>query len=292
MFSKKLTSVFMMLVMLSVIGTTFFFNPVNSATQDVNNDLVFTPKINYFTASSTSISAGDIVTLSWSTKNTYKVEIIGIESSSGTYGTTDSIEVRPDKTTTYTLNAYASNGIKASSKVVVTVSDFLQVRITSFTASAEVINYGDKITLAWTTQNAYSVKIRGDEVGTVYSGLPLNGNYVIIPEKSTAYTIEATGKDGTTVYAHVTITVIGSANVSILSFTASETTVSKGTLVTFKWNTTNADNVQFMSSTGVVTSVEKSGSVSVTPNSTRTYTLRATDINGNQVEKSITIYVV
>lgn len=79
------------------------------------------PVINSFTASPTSVSAGQPVTLSWSVTNS---EIIRLtpDPGQGDLSNLTSVTVTPMATTTYTLEAVSLNGLDDTASVTVTVS--------------------------------------------------------------------------------------------------------------------------------------------------------------------------
>ena len=76
------------------------------------------PVINYFTASSTSVTAGEIITLSWSVSNASSVTI---DNGVGTVAATGSMSLYPIATTSFTLTAVNSVG-SASQSVMIYVS--------------------------------------------------------------------------------------------------------------------------------------------------------------------------
>lgn len=78
------------------------------------------PVINSFTASSTSVGAGDSVTLSWDVTNS---EIIRLtpDPGQGDLSFETGVTVTPTATTTYTLEAVSLNGLDDTASVTVTV---------------------------------------------------------------------------------------------------------------------------------------------------------------------------
>ena len=64
------------------------------------------PVINSFTASSTSVAAGDTVILKWDVSGAQSIEILGLEKTPEGLPLKGEMEVWPLATTTYVLNAY------------------------------------------------------------------------------------------------------------------------------------------------------------------------------------------
>jgi hypothetical protein len=76
------------------------------------------PVISSFTATPSTITAGQSSKLSWATTNAVRVYIVGL----GYVTVNGSADVAPSKTTTYTLNAIGANGEGVSQRVTVTVT--------------------------------------------------------------------------------------------------------------------------------------------------------------------------
>jgi hypothetical protein len=103
---------------------------------------------------------------------------------------------------------------------------------------------------------------------------PLNGNTSVSPTSTTTYTLTAAGPGGTiTKTATVTVT----QPLPTVSFSASPSTIASGGSSSLIWNTTNANSVSIDNGVG---SQPLSGSTSVHPTLTTTYTLTATGPGG------------
>ena len=138
--------------------------------------------------------------------------------------------------------------------------------------------------MSWTTSNSTSVSI-SPTVGTV-SG---NGSTTVSPATTTSYTISATGADGKTVTAVVTVTVTGSAIPQIVAFTATPQTVSSGQSTADLLAGDRSD--QYLDRTGRRhRSFAANACSTVTPSATTTYTLTATNAVG-QVQGNLTVNV-
>lgn len=232
--------------------------------------------INSFEASEEEINKGDAVTLAWDVSDATSVSI-----NSSEVKTKDSMTVTPKETSTYVLEATGEDGKIVSESITVTVNT--PAVIGSFTASVEEIDEGESVTLDWNVSDAISVTINSLEVDD-------KGTMDVTPKKTTTYLLEAVGTDGVAVSESVTVTVI--AKPEIKSFKASATTVEKGTLVVLKWDTENATSCEIVTNDGLkLMNRPADGQISITPNTTKTYTLIAYNANKVTVEESVTIVV-
>jgi hypothetical protein len=260
-----------------------------SATVDVNVNSSGPLNILSFTASSEQIQLGDTVLLNWQVKNAKSIEIIGLEKlpEKELPVLEGELEVWPMATTTYVLQAVGFQGEVASKIVTVSVVND-PVSIESLTIDPEKIYLGDEATISWTTQNADKVNISG-----INKDLPANGSIKVKPDKvgTITYVVTATGIDGD-LYTDSIDLVVEKKGVTITNFEASSYEVSRGTLVKISWTTENADKCIIVTSDGLtLNNRPANGSISITPNVTRSYTLIAYDSDGNTVEKTIEIIV-
>jgi len=303
MTKKKMFKVLALLVTISIIGGIIFYTTLSTNAAIEPSKGV---KINSFTASSTNVQAGETVTLKWGTTNATKIEIIGIEKNDEVdLPLSGSLEIWPLTSTTYVLRAYGANNTMVSKSLTVNVGQAPAVSINSFKASAAEVTLGETVTLTWTTKNAVSARIIGIEKGNE-TVVEVNGNIEVWPTATTTYILEATGSNGAIASKSVTVTIKDEVtasptptptptpviNVKITSFTASSTTITKGDLVTLSWVTQNATSIKIVTSAGqTLSNRPASGSISVTPNKTTTFTLIASDSSGNEVSKPLTITV-
>ena len=208
-----------------------------------------------FSAAPTSIGPGQSSTLTWSTTNATSVSIdngIGSKPTSGT------VNVSPTQTTTYTLTANGPGG-QITKTATVTVVPAPSV---SFTATPPSITLGQSSSLSWTTTNATSVSI-DNGIGAQ----PVNGSINVSPTQTTTYTLTATGIGGQTT-RQATVTVTGGN----ITFTANPPTIGLGSSSTLTWNVLNATSVTIDNGIGTKPA---SGSVTVSPQQSTTYTLTA-----------------
>ena len=246
----------------------------DSVTLNPHTQTVVEPICNSFTSSPTSIVRGNSATLTWATTNATGVSInqnIGVVAVDGTK------VVTPTNTTTYTLTA-TKDAKTVSCPVIVTVTDVptpLTPICDSFTANASTINRGQSSVLTWNTTNVNSVSIN-NAIGTVN----VDGTITVSPLQTTTYTLIGTGANNQQVTCPVTVTVnqpdaaiTCAANVN--NFSANNTSIRRGDSSTLTWTTNGLSSVRFdnVSSTGL------SGSVTVSPSDSTTYTLIGTKGN-------------
>jgi hypothetical protein len=161
--------------------------------------------------------------------------------------------------------------------------------INNFTAEPTSVARGGGTTLSWRVTNATGVDI-DQGVGVVARN---SGSTVIYPGASTSYRLTATNASGSnTAMAMVSVgesaqanTVPSSQPVSaglnpplVYNFWADPSTFIKGGSTKLSWNVLGANSIRIDPSVGVV---KTTGSVNVTPFSSTTYTLTATNSGGS-----------
>ena len=155
-------------------------------------------------------------------------------------------------------------------------------QIGSFTATPTTIGLGGSSTLAWNVTGATSISI-DQGVG---SGLAESGSQSVSPAATvTTYTLTASNGSGT---VNATATVTISAPI-IASFTATPLTVNPGGSSTLAWSVSGTTDVSI--DNGVGSGLAASGSQSVTPVASTTYTLTATNPHG-ATTATVTVGVV
>jgi hypothetical protein len=150
--------------------------------------------------------------------------------------------------------------------------------INTFATSNPNLNQGGSATLTWNVSGAISAYI-DPTVGTIL--LP-TGSKAVTPSQTTIYTLIATNAGGS-VTKSVSINVVSPPTAT---FMANPTSVVQGSSSTLTWSTSNATTVTLDAA-----SVMIAGSQSVSPTSTKTYTLVATGAGGT-VSKTTTVTVV
>ena len=144
------------------------------------------PTVDFFSGSSTEVSSGQTVKITWSTKNAKVVDIDnGVGSS---LSPASEAEVKLDHTTTYTLTAKGDGGT-SSKTLTVTVKAVAAPKapvISSFAAASARIKQGDSVTLNWSTTDATSVTLNGNPQ-------PAEGSLTVKPSDDATYTLVANG---------------------------------------------------------------------------------------------------
>ena len=243
------------------------------------------PSCDAFTAAPTVINQGQSSTLTWATTNATNVVIdngVGVVAASG------SVSVSPLGTTTYTLTASNVAGKKDTCTATVTVTtEEILPSCDAFTATPTVIQKGQSATLAWATTNATRVVI-DNAIGEVAA----SGTLSVSPLATTTYMLTAFGtgdnKDTCTATVIVKDTPVETLP-SCVAFTATPTTLPVGGgNVALAWETKDATSVSI---SPIIGSVATTGTTSVSISTTTTYTLTASNVDGEKDTCAVTIVV-
>ncbi len=244
------------------------------------------PEVVKFEVSPGSIGLGDAAILSWEVSG---ASAVNIDPYIGKAATVGAEKVAPAASTTYTLTATNKFGTSTATAVLMvgggavspvspSGSDAGLPTITTFYASPSAVAPGSSAVLYWKAINATGAKISG--LGVVAA----TGSAAVYPTSTTTYIIDAYNNTGGTASASTVVVVSGasapssgSGGPSILSFTASPSTVAYGASSTLTWSVLNATSVS-ISGVGTVSST---GSMIVTPAATSTLTLTAQNSSGS-----------
>jgi len=227
-----------------------------------------------FSADPLSVLPGDASTLTWET--TY-ADLVSIDNDIGSVSPSGSTEVVPQETTTYVLAAIGPGGTTTAS-VTVSVSQLPpEVEIT---ADPETIYEGESAVLSWTSSNVDSCVIEPD-IGVVDP----EGWVTVWPTETTTYAIAATGPGGTATDS-VTITVTAPPPTTEIS--ADPESILAGEPTTLSWASTNTTTCVIAPDIG---SVDPTGSITISPTETTTYTITATGPGGSATD-SVTVTVL
>ncbi|MHB1351674.1 MAG: CAP domain-containing protein [Desulfobulbaceae bacterium] len=161
--------------------------PGGSASASVTVTVVPLPHID-FVADPGTIQPGASSSLTWNVRD---ANMISIDQGIGDVTALTSIIVTPSATTTYTMTA---TGIGGTSTASITVKVAYPAPTVSMTATPQLIQPGETVTLSWNSSEADSVTI-DQGVGEVDT----SGSLQMAPAKTTLYTITATGQGGTAV---------------------------------------------------------------------------------------------
>jgi plastocyanin len=251
--------------------------------------------IENFYAEPAIVASGETTMLYWKVTNATAIEIIGIEKEPEEMLPLEgSLEVWPMVTTSYIVIAHGFDGNAVSKSVTVNVGLKGEVSIDYFKASATQVNVNDTVTLLWKAHNAESVRVLGISEKDDECVRPIEGSIEVWPLETTTYLLEATGYNGEITSASITVNVkeVTVTEPKILTFTASKTTISRGDLALLTWTTENAVKCKLTTDDGgVLLNRPANGSIAVTPNKTKTFTLTAYDADGKQAQASLTIIV-
>jgi hypothetical protein len=154
--------------------------------------------------------------------------------------------------------------------------------INSFSATPTSITVGGSSDLSWSVTDATTVTIN-QSVGSVAS----TGTTAVTPATTTTYTLTATNASGSvTATATITVNPVTTAP-TINSFSALPSTITVGESSNLSWSVTDAITVIIDQSVG---SVASTGTTAVSPTTSTTYTLTATNAAGS-VTASVTVVV-
>ncbi len=252
---------------------------MGTATTTVSIISVSPVSVATFTASPSTINPGQTSTLSWVALNATTVTISpGI----GNVSATGSTQVTPATTTTYTLTATNSAGsVNATAVVTVQAAPVLNPQIVMYNGSPLI--GGRPIDLELSTVNATAVTISG------LGSEPVNGSVSTgVLNTTTSYTMTATGANGNTVSAVITITVAPQNVPQIVMFAATPSTINSGQSTQLCWQVNGATSITI--SSGVGKNLPTNSCQTISPTATTTYVLTATNAAG-QNQASVTVNV-
>jgi ferredoxin-NADP reductase len=235
-----------------------------------------------FGANATAVTVGGSVTLSWSVGGT-NPNCTAEGGWNGTKSLSGNQVVSPTATTTYKLTCSNSAGTVTKS-VTITVSAAPVAPTANLSVSSSSIVSGQSTTLSWNTGG--SGPITCNATGGWSGSKGASGSLVVSPTSTTTYILTCSNSVGTSTKS-VTVTVNYAPTVS---FSAVATTIMEGDSTQLSWNTSGTGPITCTASGGWTGGKSASGSQTVTPAATRTYTLTCSSPYGSQ-SRSITITV-
>lgn len=177
-----------------------------------------------------------------------------------------SVSESPTASVSYQAQAVGNGSCSATTPLIgVTVTDPPCPVVNTFTASPSNALPGQAVTLTWNVSNAVDVRIDGTPVAS-------SGSMIVSASATTTYTLTAAGAANwcpQTAQATVTITPCP----RIESFVANPSTITLGQSSTLTWNVSNASGATITLNGNPVGA---SGTLTVTPAVTTTYTLSVT----------------
>jgi hypothetical protein len=186
------------------------------------------------------------------------------------------------QTYVFRLTVTNESGLSSSARVRITTQQAAQVQVLFFISNPGTINSGQASQLSWKVLNATSVSISG--IGNV----GLQGSTSVSPTQTTTYQLTATAAGGSQ-NATATVVVNGSGGTTISGCTATPSTISPGQSSTISFQTQNATSVTVTPMVGG--SIPISGSFTVTPAQTTTYTITASGQGGQTASCAVTVNV-
>ncbi|WP_127529483.1 hypothetical protein [Paenibacillus kobensis] len=245
------------------------------------------PGIMSFYSDAPNIELGDSAALNWSTFAVHSLELsysvdgktVVKSSDNGDIALQESGYQLPlDKTTTYTLTAYAATGENIQKQLTVTVNE-LDV---SMVIQPLTLEQGGIARMTWKVTGSDQATCTLDPGGIQ---LPLSGSdYKLQVDATTSYTITATNskRQPPVSVAQTTVSVMP---VHINSFVTNHSgPVDAGTEVLLSWDVDFPSTLMLVPADGlnteVYTALQPKDSVTVRPRNNTTYTLTATGFNG------------
>ncbi|GAB6192614.1 NHL domain-containing protein [Desulfocastanea catecholica] len=224
-------------------------------------------------ADPTVLKVGDSSTLAWTSTRATECTITP---DVGVVDCTGSITVTPDKPTKYTLKMIGTGGTVYRYVGITFVAPVADLK-----ATATTIKEGEDVKLTWVFANATSCVI-DQNIGAV----ALGGEVTVTPSVTTTYTMTSSGPGGV-VKDSVTITVLPINPPPAVTLSAQETIIIRGNSTTLTWLSNYADSLAIAPGIGPVAT---SGSTTVTPEVTTTYTATATGPGGTTTaSRTITV---
>jgi hypothetical protein len=177
-----------------------------------------------------------------------------------------------------------SGGAQSVARTNVTSSNPSPVRVLTFVAEPNTITPGGRTRLRWVVEGADTVSI-APAPGTVD---PNQGQVDVAPTQTTTYTLTARGAGGNvTATQIVTVQATPASDPRIVRFDATPTNIIAGESSTLSWATDGATEVSISG----IGRVDTSGSRTVSPTTTTTYTLTARGADGRQVTAPVVVTV-
>jgi hypothetical protein len=206
---------------------------------------------------------GDPITFEWIQIGGDTVELAGASSAQASF------TAEEGKNYFFRLTVKDDQGGTATDRVTVSADAASEIIIKRFRVEPGTVEAGDLVTIVWEVEGADEVEISGlGIVGTSgQSSLPIT--------ETTVFTLTARSGEQTASESQ-TVQVADQALPQIVQFGASPTTVESGQPSVLSWNVEGADTVEISG----IGNVDASGSTSVTPTSTTSYTLIARNAVG------------
>lgn len=228
-------------------------------------------------ANPTSITTGGMSTLSWTTTN---VTSVSINQGIGAVTANGSTAVSPNSSTIYTLTATGPGGTVTCTQGITVIPPPIPVCTLNLSPTA----------ISWTTTNATSLTLVSTTGSPAVPTPALDGSFNFNSDLGAgthSYTLTATGAGGSVVCIG-TIHIDPPPSTPACTLNANPTSIITGGSSILSWTTSNATSISIDQGIGAVSTAN--GSVTVTPATTKTYTLTATGPGGTVTcQKTITV---
>ncbi len=216
---------------------------------------------------------GDAITFLWDQVSGPSVGLTGKNESKATF------TGAAGQTYSFRLTVKDELGLMALSRTTVTVKEIPKAAITKFSANPSRIKAGESSTLTWQVTNAKSVEISG--VGAVNES---SGSIQVSPKVTTTYKLTAKGDAGE-VNDTVQV-VVDQPSARVITFHAVPSIIKVGETANLVWETEDAERVVISG----IGQVNPTGTLSVSPTQTTTYTITLTNALG-EINSTTTITV-
>jgi hypothetical protein len=242
------------------------------------------PMIDYFNVTPDTIDRGGSATLEW---NVTGADSVFIDQDIGNVPAYGSQLLSSDMTVTYTLIASNSAGTVTASTTLEVIPgipnyqpEYLPV-VNSFYVNPPIISLGSSATLDWNVAGAATINI--STIGEVVA----SGTKVVSPSATTSYTLTASNQYGAVKASAIVVVNPATGLPGISIFNATPGSILAGQNSSLRWEVSGATTVSIDQGIGTVSA---SGTRAVSPATTTTYTLTATNSHGS-VTALVTVVV-
>lgn len=246
-----------------------------------------------FVASTNEVRSVQAVRLSWQVSGALRVAIVD-SNTNQTYDhlpLTGSIDVWPERSSTYTLQVFTHAGLAVTRDLRITAN--LPPLVDELYASPMSVREGQTVELSWRTRYAARVELSDDRGSVRQGNLPFNGTFLVTPTANTIYTVTAYNDLGVTAMRQVTVKVEYSEPV-VHYFRSLSNNLPAGTPVTLEWSTDFAEYINIEGpglGHGGLRYLPRAGTVEVRPFRSGTYILYAVSANGRFARAYTEVYV-
>ena len=238
-------------------------------------------------ATPTSITAGQTAKLTWTSTNAINIGTINQGVGDVNPQNTNAYRnVSPTHNTVYTMIVKNRAGVSANCAATVTVTNPIPAPTCILTATPNHITAGQTAKLTWTTHNAI---VAGINQGIGVVALNNTTGRAVTPQHNTVYTMIVKNRAGVSANCATTVTVTNPIPAPTCILQSGISSLDAGNSTVLTWTSTNATTRVINQGIG---SVAVSGSRSINPSVTTTYTMTVTNISGVQRTCTTTVIVI